>query len=148
MPYIKQEARVIYNYAVAEFLNLSVSIYQIVPGIKDEPLEKQDGIINYILTSVLLKLSKKPYDPENWNYYRQVYHSLHEFIEVFYAGEDKSYFTLNRAIGLLTSMINEFKRRKWSTPIRMDLESYLVSFLGVHVVPYEDAKIKENGDII
>jgi len=87
MPYIKQEEREKWDKIIEEISKLA----------KDIPEDKIDGELNYLITSVLLKVYKE------------------------------SYFNYNKAIGMLECAKQEFYRRK--------------------VAPYEDKKIKENGDV-
>ena len=72
-------------------------IEPVITHLKNAPVEEQDGKINYIVT----KLLKGVYPAK--------------------------YFHYNRAIGVLTAILQEFYRRV--------------------VGPYEDTKIKEHGDV-
>lgn len=65
--------------------------------IKALPVEEQDGALNYAVTRIL--------------------HGLYP----------RRYFHMNRAMGVLSAITEEFYRRK--------------------VAPYEDEKIAENGDV-
>ena len=69
----------------------------LISHIKSLPVEDQDGALNYAITKIL----------------KEVY--------------PVKYFHLNRALGVLTSIKEEFYR--------------------VVVGPYEDEKIKENGEV-
>jgi len=86
-PYIKQEDR----------KKVDPLVEKIIETISSEPTENQDGMINYLMSKVLLGI----YKPK--------------------------YFNFNRAMGVLNCITQEFYRR--------------------FVAPYEDEKIKENGDI-
>lgn len=72
-------------------------INPLIKFLKSAPVEEQDGKINYLITKLL----------------KQVYPA--------------KYFHYNRAIGVLTAILQEFYRRV--------------------VAPYEDTKIKEHGDV-
>jgi hypothetical protein len=87
MPYIPQEDR----------LELDVAIDQLLAKLRQAPLEKLDGRLNYVISRLLNGL----YPP--------------------------GYFHYNRAVGVISSVLLEFYRRR--------------------VAPYEDVKIKEHGDI-
>jgi len=76
---------------------LDAAILPLIEVLKKAPPEKLDGWMNYTITKLLKNVYKK------------------------------KYFSLNRAIGVLTSVLLEFYRRV--------------------VAPYEDEKIKENGDV-
>lgn len=69
----------------------------LIKKLAELPLEEQDGNLNYAVTKIM----------------KGVY--------------PKKYFHLNRAIGVLTAIKDEFYRRD--------------------VAPYEDLKISENGDV-
>ena len=69
----------------------------LIDKLKEIPLEQQDGSLNYSITRIL----KKVYPVK--------------------------YFHLNRALGVLTAVREEYYR--------------------VVIAPYEDVKIKENGEV-
>jgi len=71
MPYIKKEKRPLYRE----------EIDKLVKKLEKQPLEEQDGDLNYIITSIM-KLLYKP-----------------------------RYFNYNRAIGVIESIKQEFYRR-------------------------------------
>ncbi len=73
------------------------ALKSLIEHIQSLPLEDRDGSLNYAFTRIL----------------NQVY--------------PKKYFHLNRALGLLTAVTQEFYRRT--------------------IAPYEDTKIIENGDV-
>ncbi|GBC69311.1 hypothetical protein HRbin01_01009 [archaeon HR01] len=87
MPYIPQEDR----------RELDPVIEELVEKLRQAPLEKLDGRLNYVISRLLNSL----YPP--------------------------GYFHYNRAVGVISSVLLEFYRRR--------------------VAPYEDGKIKEHGDI-
>jgi hypothetical protein len=87
VPYITQEKRPLYRK----------EIEALVKKLEEQPVNEQDGDVNYIVTSIL-KLLYKP-----------------------------RYFNYNRAIGVLEAIKQEYYRRV--------------------VAPYEDTKIKDNGDV-
>lgn len=72
-------------------------VQPLIEKISAMPVEQQDGNLNYAITKIL----------------KGVY--------------PKKYFHLNRALGVLTAIKDEFYRRD--------------------VAPYEDTKIEENGDV-
>jgi len=86
-PYIEEAERVRYEQNLMDLVEL----------LKELPVEKLDGHLNYLVTS----LFKRMYKPKYFNY--------------------------NRAMGVLECIKQEFYRRV--------------------VGPYEDKKIKENGDV-
>jgi len=69
----------------------------LINHLKSLPLEEQDGALNYAVTKIIKNLYPK------------------------------KYFHLNRALGVLTAIKDEFYRRV--------------------IGPYEDTKITENGDV-
>lgn len=76
---------------------VDTAIAPLIAHLRSLPMEEQDGALNYAVTKVV----------------RQVY--------------PKKYFHLNRALGVLTAIMQELYRR----------------IIG----PYEDEKISENGDV-
>ncbi len=80
-----------------ERAELDKEIEALVQKLSKAPVEKMDGRLNYVITRLLAQL----YPP--------------------------GYFNYNRAMGVLSSVMNEFYRRR--------------------VVPYEERKIRENGDV-
>lgn len=76
---------------------LDAQLEPLIEYIQSLPVEEQDGSLNYAFTKLL----------------HQVY--------------PEKYFHLNRALGLLEAVTQEFYRRK--------------------VAPYEDTKIAANGDV-
>ncbi len=80
-----------------ERAELDKEIEALIQKLSKAPVEKMDGRLNYVITRLLAQL----YSP--------------------------SYFNYNRAMGVLSSVMNEFYRRR--------------------VAPYEDRKIRENGDV-
>jgi hypothetical protein len=87
MPYIKMEDRPKYEEPLAELIGT----------LKEQPVDRIDGELNYIITRIL----KGAYPLR--------------------------YFNINRAVGVLECCKLEFYRRV--------------------AAPYEDIKIKENGDV-
>jgi len=87
MPYIKKEERKKWETIIKEIEDKAKNI----------PVEEIDGELNYLITSILLRV----YPPKYFNY--------------------------NRLMGLLECVKQEFYRR--------------------HISPYEDKKIKDNGDV-
>ncbi len=77
--------------------NVDALTQPLIEHLKSLPLEEQDGALNYAVTKIL----------------KQLY--------------PKKYFHMNRALGVLTAIKDEFYR--------------------VVVGPYEDTKIKENGQV-
>ena len=90
MPYIKIEDRVVVDSEIEALAKKVVGF----------PEDKQDGVMNYVITKLCKEVYTKP---------------------------KKSYFKFNRLIGMLTACKDEIYRRL--------------------VGPYEDEKIKENGDV-
>lgn len=76
---------------------IDVILKPVIDHIKSLPVEDQDGSMNYVFTRII----------------NEVY--------------PKKYFHLNRALGVLTAVTQEFYRRT--------------------IGPYEDTKITQNGDV-
>lgn len=76
---------------------IDAALAPLIEKLQAIPIEEQDGALNYAVTRVLKALYPL------------------------------KYFHLNRALGVLTAIKDEFYRRT--------------------VAPYEDEKIKENGDV-
>lgn len=76
---------------------LDPKIDALIDELREAPLEELDGQVNYVIFRLILRL----YPPRYFNY--------------------------NRAMGVLSCVIQEFYRR--------------------HIAPYEDTKISEMGDI-
>jgi len=70
----------------------------LIKHLESIPIEAQDGTVDYVITKII----KRIYQPKN-------------------------FFTLNRALGVLIAVIQEFYRRV--------------------VAPYENKKMIENGDV-
>ena len=136
MPYITKELRFKYSKDVKQFQLKLIDTYTLVYKIQAEPLNGQDGIINYILTMVLKK-ADQPRD------YAQL---IEEFLLVFY---EPKYFNYQRLMGLLICMAREFARRDWDSKgfVRALLADLASDIYINEIDPYEDKKIKENGDL-
>lgn len=146
MPYIDPLIRpifdAIYNEATyvgtRQDISTTCVVEKLIKAIHNFPLEKQDGCLNYFITKILLHLSDKEIAKE---IIRQIF--LKEFLV------EPSYFKLERALGLAVCILAELKYRDdWEpqyfaeTLIRDKIDDIEVSRQ-----IYEEAKIKENGDV-
>ena len=104
------------------------------------PIEQRDGCLNYFLTKILLYLKDRRIVEE---ILRQL------FVNEFFV--EPSYFKLERATGLVSCLIAEFKQREedWETP---NFVKYLLDDFACRVEisrqMYEKKKRRENGDMI
>jgi hypothetical protein len=141
MPYIKQEYRKPLEPLIQAVLEGRKVCVLDAPCLEDLftgmglDYTQIDGCINYILTSVL-KNAKCAFDYD-W--------FVHNTLVEFYLS-NPNYYKFNRLAGLLSNMIDEFKRRKWSVSSRVYLKNWDKRFR-VLLHPYEDRKMRENGDI-
>lgn len=152
MPYIKQEQRFpIIEKATHDYFRGTLSAVKWAEILGNEladrkiSFEKCDGIINYALTRLLLKLpTKKPElkSPVDMIFYRT-------YIQFF---EEHEYSGRERFLGLLYCMREEFKRREWYIHptwfcshiwfLAQQLDRY-TKLLAI----YEQSKLEENGDV-
>ena len=140
MPYIKQEDREKYKIIIekARHLDIGVARALLLDNLSKLHPTEVDGHLNFVFTK-LLKDSKN-----NFHIYFGRFIDL--ILQDVYADPPK-YYKLQRAIGLLTCMIIEFSRRKWSVQSKKFLKDLRRKFTENILIPYEDIKIEQNGDI-
>ena len=119
MPYIKQDAR--HEFAFNE-----------------NRWAKTPGDLNYVCTMALGMYG--PGEPADT--------IIKEFIKHYIDFKGVSYQTYNDIMGVLTCMICEITRRIGLVPEVVNyLSKIATDFYKDTVVPYEELKIKENGDL-
>jgi hypothetical protein len=139
LPYIKQEYRISPDYIINQVRhgNIVEALSFLIDYIEKLPLEQVDGTINYIF-SRLLKDTDLSFSIAGIDLF------INGAIEGIYL-EDKTYFKLERLIGLLHCMEAEFKERGWKASNYLEkLSSFYYTTV---LIPYELKKRKENGDI-
>ena len=167
MPYIKQSMRPPYN-ALANTLisemmvNGNVSealIKQISRTLAAEKLEDIDGCLNYFITRLLktLSLHKAPaaYSEPCAGYGTPLGDSMQADVleieealfKLFVDLYPRKYFHFNRAGGVLLWCRKEFERRYGSSCCSTILTETADRLYRDPIGPYEDEKIKENGDV-
>lgn len=136
MPYIKQELRPPFITAVGFAIvgNFEQCIDIIRKEIKNKSEFELDGCLNYVFTLLLKRI-----DIGNAK-------MVIQFIirEVFLSPPRYTY--LERAIGLLHCMIDEFERRAWKREAIPALRRILNAVKEIRD-NYEDEKIEANGDV-
>jgi len=162
MPYIKADIRPLYDANISlELKNKDgIALQRIIELIQNSSLEEQDGIVNYVMTSFLLRFEEdasKTYPPTlSYNNLRTKIRGDRIFVKeslkkLFYEVYDPpKYFRFNRAMGVLACMSKEFERRTWSliSGSQNIIKELTDEFYKEKVGPYEDKKIEENGDLI
>ena len=110
-------------------------LHELLEGI---PESKRDSFLNYMFTFILLH--HKSTTTQDF-----VTHAIkHEFLI------DATYDKLERCVGLLTCMIDEFLRRGWNVLVPQSyifLKEELCFIRDGYVGIYEQEKLEENGDI-
>lgn len=136
MPYIKMELRHPFDMAVSFALtgNALGAKEAILLAIKDKDDMAIDGCLNYAFTQLLRKI--------NLGIARDIIR-LVSFV-VFL--NPPRYAYLERAVGLLDCMIDEFKRRGWEKEAIPILEELLKQVKEIRD-RYEGGKILKNGDL-
>jgi len=146
MPYIKPTYRKILNPLIDDVSYIGTADLATKEGVYNElhellegiPDSKRDSFLNYMFTFILLK-----------------HKSLisNDFIRHVIKNEfliDPTYDKLERCVGLLNCMINEFLRRKWNITIPHNyifLKHQLDFVNNAYVGCYEQEKMEQNGDI-
>lgn len=101
------------------------------------------GELNYLLTIMFLS--------DYWEDMSTLEHAVLIRIESFFNSSDRKYQDHNNIIGALECCKKEFKRRFVFHPRIVDvvkvLETSSELFYDYQTAPYEDLKIKENGDV-
>jgi hypothetical protein len=144
MPYIKQLTRKVFTIILNDVSYIGtatsqpVAIDHLMSLLEQYPPEEHDGILNYLFTSMLRWQGK----PSNI-----VRNFIHAVIMRCYL-MNENYYKLERCVGLLVCMKEEFKRRDWMNEDRKRwFDDYYAFVLGGSLMPYEDQKIEENGDL-
>jgi len=139
MPYIKKEEREKFDNIIEQVKKdqHGVAGAMLLEVIEDLHPTQVSGSLNYLFSKLLMDEKHPPYT------YRTFILGI---LSEVYANPPK-YYKLQDAVGLLTCMIEEFKRRGWSPGGRVSLKYCLQRFLVNIVFPYEDGKIQSNGDL-
>jgi len=140
MPYIKKEDRPRYDNIITrgERQGLVIARELLFHDLRDSHPTQVDGYLNYYLTKLLKDLKEDP-----GFFFKQF---IREVLQEVYCTPPK-YYKLERGIGLLTCMIIEFSRRKWSKVSKKLLKDIRREFTETLFIPYEMAKRSINGDI-
>ena len=135
MPYIERELRDEFDKYLKSLIEGHINVSKLCMDILKLPLEKQDGLINYLLTEGLRHNAST--------------NIMDEIIFVFYASEPRSYYKFERALGLLSAIQKEFKRREWTlTDTQRFFVEHEADYLyDSEVSLYEKLKIDTNGDL-
>jgi len=141
MPYIKRELRpqfdeVIKGLRKSESGTRAVGLMMI--ALKSRKDTEIDGCLNYVFTQIL-----------RHNHYIFEWEGLfiRSVINRVYLNPPK-YYKLNAVDGLISRIRKELVRRDWLTPQASGFLSELEHLIDVtYYIPYEDKKIKENGDL-
>lgn len=140
MPYIKQELRPPFDVIVElakDNANALKCVSFIMLQVEDKPLKAQDGCLNYVFSQLFRKIDVD---------IAEIITSI-TICRLF--TNEQSYYSLSRAIALLTNMIDEFSRRGWfdeTRKIEIVLNNMLREVKEIRD-PYEDTKIEQNGDL-
>ena len=140
MPYIKQELRPIFDFAV-HLAQKNAGTDWIVGciefGVKDMQPKVMDGCLNYGFTQLLRKL-------EDLVYAKIIIDLV--LNKLFWM--EPNYFKFERVKGLLGCMIDEYQRRAWRNQREVvKALKFLLSVNAYNTSVYEDEKIKQNGDL-
>ena len=135
MPYISKLLREKYAKYLKTLIEGHIVVHELCNSLLKEPINEQDGILNYLLTEGLRHNAST--------------NIMDEIIFVFYASEPRSYFKFERALGLLSAIQKEFKRRGWTLT---DTQKFFVEHEADYLYDseislYEKLKIDTNGDL-
>jgi len=161
MPYIQPKLREFYDMIVngvklklmIDKLDLNEEKKILSHHLKTVPdLMAQDGEFNYFITKLLITLGWV--DKEN-GYYDLIESDTATMLEDFLMNVVKEvytpakYFNYNRAEGMLLCCMKEFRRRYGNEAkcVEIFLNSLIDILYNFTIGPYEDGKIKENGDV-
>lgn len=133
MPYIENDLRVPYDKEINFVNEVCASTLLKLCG-KLEESNNFDGDINYVCTQLLRKL---PLEEAK----RIIFLILNHFFLY-----NASYSKFKDAIGLLTVMEREFKRRQWGKEQEMAIRNFSWNIQQMYD-KYEDLKISQNGDL-
>ena len=135
MPYVDQETRKKYSKYVKDLIDGSIDLGRFCGSVIKEKIEKQDGIMDYVITQGLRNNCRLNF--------------IDEILQLFYCSEPRSWFRFQRLLGLLTAIPLEFDRRNWtlSDEQRTVLKLEPTYLYDVIISSYEDIKITLNGDL-
>lgn len=140
MPYIKEEARKIFDYCL-EGVNKrpEVSAHLIHDELKERELEDIDGIMNYIITKLLM--NKKVIEV-----------NIKKCINILITDQyitNLRYYKINAFTGLIDNVLDNLEERGWVTEENIVyLCGLLVDYKETYVRPYEKKKREDNGDLV
>ena len=144
MPYIKKKLRPPFDRIIERAKHGDFTIFDCVADaceeVKKFTEDKYDGCLNYFFTQLFRQLD----DVEM----AEIISSL-TLMTVYLCGDRISYFRIERAVGLLENMIDEFVRRKWTTEDSEIMKALKQMLFQTKYIrdKYEDEKITENGDL-
>ena len=103
-----------------------------------EPVRvKKPGELNYLITKLLLDETS----------YAVLWDGVEIAVDLYVANNGASYETYNSVMGVLLCASLEYTRRTNHNVPGGVLKEYAQYFYQTVLVPYEDKKIKENGDV-
>ncbi len=140
MPYIKQEARDIFDpilECIGKAPNISAhQVHSVFMNMKKEDI---DGAVNYIITKLVMNKEK-------------ISEKIKEFINIMIVDQyvtNLNYFKINAFTGLIDNVLDNLYERNWETEENVIfLCELLVEYKEKYVREYEDFKMTENGDLI
>jgi len=137
MPYIKRELRPIFDEAVelVKANEIGKALTIVMNNLEGKDVFAVDGCLNYFFTQTLKKV-----DHLDRCETVIIVILIHQFLD------KPRYLLLERALGLITAMRIEFKRRGWRSEGLYILER-IYNLVKGYYVDYEDKKIKDNGDL-
>lgn len=156
MPYIKKEDRPFYNAIINTILtrmlhthigfNLKTETSVLAEMLNSIDLKSVDGHFNYFITKLLIDVGLLGRITFTGDYVDILANFLVKLLKKVYPPK---YFNYNRAIGMLTCCMKEFRRRFGDDALAVeDFLEYVIDRFYLDIVgPYEDKKIAENGDL-
>jgi hypothetical protein len=98
------------------------------------------GELNFLITTRIIEsVLKEEEGPDE---------DLNSYINSFIANNGKNYTTFNAVLGVLEAISHEFTRRCGLSVVMLSyIERAKYLFYQAQIAPYEDEKIKENGDV-
>lgn len=159
MPYIIKKDRPFYDAMVSTILSrlycshsfnseldLSIELQCLAKKFKAVDLRSVDGHFNYFLTKFLKESNCLGQLTFFDTWMNPVKDFLSKLLKEVYPPK---YFNYNRAVGMLTCCMKEFRRRFGDDALAVeDFLEYVIDTFYLDVVgPYEDGKIAENSDV-
>jgi len=147
MPYIKKEFRARYDNVIKNLKldlnkdNLEEIRYFLNRTFSGLYSNQIDGHLNYFFSKLLKSLIGN--SDENYEYCIRL---IRLILTDVYCSPPR-YYKLQRLFGLFTCMLKEFERRNWSLISIKILGDLADEFFCNIYEPYEDGKIRDNGDI-